>query len=341
MVKQSVDESDSRPGVVEVIAPGRLHLGFLDMHGGLGRNFGSLGVCLSEIRIHLSARRCRDIVIQGPSSHRVSLYAGRILEHLGIADGAEIHVHESIQEHAGLGSGTQLSLAVGTALARLYGQKIPVIEIARVMERGTRSGIGVGAFLQGGFLVDGGRGLETEVPPIICRQDFPEAWRFLLVLDNDLQGMHGPNESEVFRCLPPMSPEQAGHLSRLTLMQLLPALVEKDCDCFGKTLTEIQAVVGDHFSRAQGGRYCSTTVGEVLSWLDANGAAGTGQSSWGPTGFGLFANETQAYSALKQAREKWGSLKNINFRICKAQNHKAEIRYTDAAENKTANLKTI
>lgn len=341
MDKQPESEQSTSQGIVHVIAPARLHLGFIDMHGGLGRNFGSLGLSLTEIYTHVTAIASTDVVIQGPSSHRASVYAGRILEHLNIQSGASITIHKSIPEHAGLGSGTQLSLAVGTAIATLYDKSISPREIANVMERGARSGIGVGTFSTGGFLVDGGRGENTEVPPIISHLNFPDAWRLLLVFDNRLQGVHGNTESVAFQNLPPMAEQTTEYLCRLTLMQLLPALAEENCDLFGAAITELQEYVGDHFAPAQGGRYCSQVVAQILPWLLEQGAKGIGQSSWGPTGFALFANETQAYHALKQAREKWQNESSIEFKVCRARNQKAEIRIDSIAAGASFKLKNL
>jgi len=339
--KQPESDQSTASGIVHVIAPARLHLGFIDLHGGLGRNFGSLGLCLSDIYTHVSAVASNDVVIQGPSSHRASVYAGRILEHLNIQSGAGITIHKSIPEHAGLGSGTQLSLAVGAAIARLYDKTVGPREIANVMERGARSGIGVGTFSMGGFLVDGGRGENTEVPPIISHLSFPDAWRLLLILDNRLQGVHGNTESVVFQNLPPMPVQTTEYLCRLTLMQLLPALAEEDCDQFGAAITEIQYHVGDHFAPAQGGRYCSQAVAQILPWLLGQGAKGIGQSSWGPTGFALFANETQAYHALKLAREKWQDESSVEFKVCRARNQKAEIRIEGISSGNNLKLKNL
>lgn len=341
MDKQSESDQPIEKGIVHVIAPARLHLGFIDMHGGLGRTFGSLGLCLSDIYTRVSAVTSADVVIQGPSSHRASVYAGRILEHLNIQSGVGITIHESITEHAGLGSGTQLSLAVGTAIAKLYNKTISTREIASIMERGARSGIGVGTFSLGGFLVDGGRGENTDVPPIISHLNFPEAWRLLLIFDTELQGVHGDSETTAFQNLPPMPQSATEYLCRLTLMQLLPALAEENCDLFGAAVTEIQQYVGDHFAPAQGGRYYSPTIAQILPWLHKQGAKGIGQSSWGPTGFALFDNETQAYQALKQTRDKWQDEASLKFKICRARNQKAEISIDNLATNNNFKLKNV
>lgn len=333
-------QSADKPAV-QVLAPARLHLGFIDMHGGLGRSFGSLGLSLMDIHTQVSATRSDDVVIQGPSSHRASVIAGRMLEYLNIREGVEITIHETIPEHAGLGSGTQLSLAVGTAIAKLYNKTISPHEIASLMERGARSGIGVGVFTLGGFLVDGGRGEHTDVPPVICHLDFPEAWRLLLIFDTALQGVHGLSEKSAFHNLPPMAETTTAYLCRLTLMQLLPALVEQDCAGFGAAITEIQRLVGDHFAPAQGGRYCSPLIAEILPWLQMQGAAGIGQSSWGPTGFALVANETQAYQLQRLARERWHDQPHLKFKVCRARNEKAMITAGNTVTAGSFKLKTL
>ena len=314
---------------VSVIAPARLHLGFLDMHGGLNRQFGSLGLSLTEIFTHLTAKKSDDIVILGPSSNRGTEYVSRILRALKITSGVEITIQDAIPEHAGLGSGTQLSLAMGIAIARLYGHQKSVREIATLMKRGARSGIGIGAFAMGGFLVDGGKGTSTEIPPIISHSYFPEEWRILLVFDRNLDGINGKPEKQIFNDLPPMAEGVSSRICRLVLMQVLPALAEKNCVEFGAAITEIQTMVGEHFSNAQKGHYSSQQVAEIMQWLLTHGATGIGQSSWGPTGFAIFPNELEAYSALHAARKNWQKDKNLDFCICTARNTMAKVVFNE------------
>lgn len=310
---------------VEVMAPARLHLGFLDMHGGLGRQFGSLGLCLSEIYTQLTAKKSDDIVIHGPSSQRGTEYVSRIFNALKITGGVDITIHEVIPEHAGLGSGTQLSLAIGMAISRLYGSQKSVRQIAALMKRGARSGIGTGGFSMGGFLVDAGRGESTEVPPIVSHSYFPEEWRVLLVFDKNAEGINGAPEKEIFDELLPMTEEVSGKICRLVLMQVLPALAEKNCVDFGSAITEIQTMVGEHFSEAQQGHYSSQQVAEIMHWLSDHGATGIGQSSWGPTGFAIYPNELEAYSALQSVRKNWQKEKNLDFCLCTARNRMADV----------------
>ncbi len=53
-------------GAVRVEAPARLHFGFLDLHGGLGRRFGSIGLAIDAPSLALSARRAARPSVEGP-----------------------------------------------------------------------------------------------------------------------------------------------------------------------------------------------------------------------------------------------------------------------------------
>lgn len=311
---------------VSVQAPARLHLGFLDMHGGFGRKFGSLGLSISDIETALVAEYADDIDIVGPSSERASNYAEQILSHFGINGGVKMSIKSAIPEHAGLGSGTQLSLAVATAIAKLYdlSEQKPA-SLAAILHRGARSGVGIGTFIHGGFIVDGGRGENTEVPPVISHMEFPEHWRVVLVFDDGVEGINGVPERRAFNTLPPMPEEMTGLLCRLTLMQALPAMSENNCSQFGQAITQIQNIVGDYFSQAQGGRYTSPFLKPILDVMVHEGATGMGQSSWGPTGFAFFPNETVAFQALKRIRDEWQSESRLRFTISKGCNSQATI----------------
>lgn len=311
---------------VSVSAPARLHLGFLDLNGGMDRKFGSLGLSITEVDTTLVAEYADDIAVTGPSSKRAEDYAEQVLSHFGINGGIKMDIKSAIPEHSGLGSGTQLSLAVASAISHLYDLPEQKPErLAAILHRGARSGIGIGTFKYGGFIVDGGRGENTEVPPVISHMVFPEHWRIVLIFDDGTEGINGVPERRVFNTLPSMDDTMAGVLCRQTLMQVLPAIKENDCERFGEAITEIQNIVGDYFSAAQGGRYTSPFLKSILDSLQNSGATGFGQSSWGPTGFAFFPDETLAFQALKKAREQWQSESRLRFVMSKACNAKAKI----------------
>ena len=179
--------------------------------------------------------------------------AAILYETLSLDGGVHIEIDEAIDEHIGLGSGTQLSLAVGMGVKSLNQLETPIKHIARLLGRGDRSGIGIGTFQHGGFLVDGGRSSDTDVPPIISHLDFPEGWRFILVFDRALSGVHGDTERQAFKLAEPMIQRDSELLCRHLLMQVLPAIAEQDCKTFGQGISKIQETIGDYFAEWQGG----------------------------------------------------------------------------------------
>ena len=57
-----------------------------------------------------------------------------------------------------------------------------------------------------------------------------------------------------------------------------------------------------YFAPAQGARFTSPAVAELLGWIEGQGFAGVGQSSWGPTGFAIVPSAAAAQHLLDAAR---------------------------------------
>ncbi|MFO7902785.1 beta-ribofuranosylaminobenzene 5'-phosphate synthase family protein [Thioalkalivibrio sp.] len=312
---------------ITVTAPARLHLGFLDLNGGLGRRFGSLGLAIDTFQTRVTLTQARGESAFGtarpPSvnaQERAQHYLDCLSDKLGVSRNWEVLVEESIPEHLGMGSGTQLSLAVGTALARLAGLRTQTRELAKILGRGSRSGVGIGAFDRGGFLMDSGRFAKSGPPPLTARLDFPRDWRVLLILDRRNQGLNGATELDAFHRLPVFPEEKAAHLCRIALMQVLPAIVEEDLTSFAKGIGEIQRTVGNHFAPAQGGRFTSPAVAEVLDWAESIGLEGIGQSSWGPTGFIFLPDAESAEEVRAQAQRRLVDQVSLQFQVVAACN---------------------
>jgi len=305
---------------VYVEAPARLHLGFLDLEGSLGRRFGSVGLTLNDISTKIIARPAEQLNIIGDPSGRVQKYAEKFIAYKGLANTFELEVVEQITGHSGLGSGTQLAIAVGTAISRLFELDCKSSEIAVLSNRGARSGIGIGAFDRGGFLVDAGRNSDSSVPPIISRLDFPSNWRVILIFDQAQKGLHGQDEDASFATLPEFSSKIAEYLCRLVLMQILPAVSEQNIDVFNQGIYELQRCVGEYFASAQGGRYTSPAVAGACNYLESLGVKGVGQSSWGPTGFAFVDSETHAHLMLRKLQSRFKNTESLDFKIVSARN---------------------
>jgi beta-ribofuranosylaminobenzene 5'-phosphate synthase len=271
---------------VRVEAPARLHMGMLDVAGGGDRRFGGLGVALSRPAAVVEASPSDDVTADGPDAERALAVARRCREALGLASGARVRVLEAIPAHVGLGSGTKLALAVTAAMAELAGQTAEPPAIARAAGRGVRSAVGLWTFVLGGLVVEGGvrRGVERPAP-LLARHAMPDEWRCVLAIPNAEPGLSGRAEEEAFARLRPDS-DRAALIAQLVLTSLLPGLAEGDLTEFGVALTRVQRLVGESFASVQGGVF-HPRAGPLVDALLRFGAAGAGQSSWGPAVYGV------------------------------------------------------
>lgn len=199
---------------------------------------------------------------------------------------------EAIPPHVGLGSGTKLALAVTAAMCALAGRSPDPPEMARMAGRGARSAVGLWTFALGGLVVEGGRRRGSDAPaPLLVRHAMPDAWRCVLAIPAAKPGLSGGAEEAAFEHLRP-DPARSAEIAQIVLTGLLPALVERDLAEFGTALTRLQRLVGDSFASAQGGTF-HPRAAPLVDALLRHGAAGAGQSSWGPAAYGLAGGEAE------------------------------------------------
>jgi beta-ribofuranosylaminobenzene 5'-phosphate synthase len=313
---------------IYVKTPARLHLGLIDLNGDLGRVFGGIGVAIDNPNVILEAEKSQLLKVKGEGAELTQKLASQFLVAYGIKEKVAIDVKRVIPEHIGLGSKTQLALAIATSISRLYGVKGSIHEFAVTMDRTTQSGVGTAVFEQGGLVVDGGKNIKDpsqKVIPLICRQPFPDEWRFVVAIPNAEKGLANEAEALAFNKLPPMAPEVVGKICRLTMMKLLPAVAEKDIKSFGEAITQIQCIVGDSFAQAQGGRYSSSPSAKCIEFMLENGVYGAGQSSWGPTVYGVVENGEAQKTRAKVEMFLFKSIGGEVF-VVKANNRGATIK---------------
>ena len=294
----------SAAGSVFVETAARLHFGVLDLRGGLGRRFGGLGAAVPVPSLLLEVSPAAEVAARGPDAARAEEFAHRFLSHHGVRGGADLVVHRAIPAHSGLGSGTQLGLAVARALAELHRLPADPPALARAVGRGRRSAIGTWTFALGGFIVEGGRRPGGDsIAPLLARIEIPSRWRCVIAVPPGGPGLSGEAEAAAFEQLPPPPERDVERVAHLVLMQLLPALAEGDLAEFGGALSAVQRLTGAWFAPRQGGIFAPGIGGELIERMAAWGARGVGQSSWGPAVYGIVEGPDQGAELARRVRD--------------------------------------
>jgi beta-RFAP synthase len=277
-----------------VTAPARLHFGMLDPAGLGVRHFGGCGVGIESPRVVVGVRsRSGDeITAQGAQAERAAAFARRARDAFGHRGGLEVKVREAIPSHAGLGSGTKLGLAVARGVAELAGIPAGPEALAEASGRAARSSVGSWTFAAPGLVVEAGVTDDSSISPLVTRHLVPEAWRCVLAVPRDGEGLSGDAEERFFTQLHERATGEP-RVARLLLTALLPGLMAGDIDEFGAALTEIQREIGSIFAARQGGVF-HPRAAPVVQALEALGVTAVGQSSWGPTVYGIVAGPERA-----------------------------------------------
>jgi beta-ribofuranosylaminobenzene 5'-phosphate synthase len=271
-----------------VTAPARLHFGMLDPMGVGARRFGGFGVGVEYPRVVVGVDRAHGTeasVVSGPQADRAAAFADRARSEFGLREEVAVTVYEAIPPHTGLGSGTKLALAIARATADLAGVDPDPERLAEASGRGARSSVGSWTFAAPGLVVEAGVPDGGSLSPVVARHPMPERWRCILAMPLGVTGLSGVAEERFFgRLHEPAAAEPS--VSRLLLTELLPGLVTGDIDEFGAALTQIQREMGSMFADEQGGVF-HPRAAPLVDALVALGVRAVGQSSWGPTVYGI------------------------------------------------------
>ncbi|HTU87623.1 MAG TPA: hypothetical protein VMF57_18740 [Solirubrobacteraceae bacterium] len=288
---------------IVVSAPARLHFGMLDPAGIGPRRYGGFGVGVESPRIVVGVRRRPDgeVVASGLQAERATEFARRARASFGFTDGAEVNVYEAIPPHSGLGSGTKLGLAIARGLAELAGVSAGPERLAAASGRGERSSVGSWTFAAPGLVVEAGVREGDTISPLVARHAMPDRWRCVLALPLGIEGLSGDSEKRFFGRLGSEGNAIEPRVSRLLLTDLLPGLLAADLDEFGVALTQIQREIGAMFAPQQGGVF-HPRAAPLVDALVALGVGAVGQSSWGPSVYGIVDSPERAGDVAEQLR---------------------------------------
>lgn len=258
--------------------------------------YGGLGIMVEAPSIEVVAEKAAAWQITGHAESTVRAILDQVQSHLPELKPLHLEVIRHAPAHQGWGTGTQLALAVAQACCLASQLNGNAAEMASWTRRGTRSGIGIAGFEQEGLLIDMGKALGGKRTARVHSIPFPQEWTFVLVEPGEEQGLFGDRERSAFSRLQQVRIETVKHMQRLIQDQIVPAVQLKDFDTFARSLTEYNRLAGTHYHEVQPGDYSSELNATRLELMCQAGAAGLGQSSWGPGLFAVFRDEATARS---------------------------------------------
>jgi beta-ribofuranosylaminobenzene 5'-phosphate synthase len=334
---------------VRITAPCRIHLSLIDENGYTGRVDGGIGLMLDRPNVVFEASNsAQEFKIEANKYYRESIEiinekASRIFKTFNISNkNFHFYLKRYYPSHVGLGSKTQLSLAIAKAITLLKEKNITLNELTKIVERGGTSGIGWKGFESGGFVLDAGhdfgKGKEKETflpssastfakPALtIFQYPIPENWRFVLVIPNVKEGACGDEEVSIFQKNTPIPKEEVNEVSHQILMKVIPGILKKDLKCFGEGLKRIQSI---GFKKIEIDLQ-HEIVKSLLTFFESNGIKAYGMSSFGPSVFGITESDSEANKLFKEVHQIQ-NLKSIggHIYVCKPNNSGAKIEYLD------------
>ena len=250
---------------MEIETSARLHLSLIDLNGLEGRLDGGIGITLDKPSLKMECKHTNhDTIVkfnENISIPNYDLYESKILEatmkmkeHFNIEKNYTFKINEMYPIHHGLGLGTQLALSTAKLISSLNNIDLSGYELANIIQRGGTSGIGVHSFDKGGLIIDGGHkksikndflpssASKVAPPPLLARYDFPKDWNIVLVTPNISQGASGNEEINIFQSYSPININEVEKICYLTLMKLMPSIVEEDIESFGDSVNKIQSM---------------------------------------------------------------------------------------------------
>ena len=299
--------------VVTVTAPSRLHFGLFAFREGLSTRFGGAGAMIGRPQTKIRIRRAHALQLSVSNARRtreiLQMWLEKHPEHsFSDVEQLPLDVREISHPnaHVGLGSGTQATLALASALDRWF-DVADLIGATDALDfgRSRRSAVGTCGFFQGGMIVDLGDSSRIGMVERIQRIELPESWRVVLICSRDGRGPSGDEEATLFDSLAPLAPPAADRLRNLLANQLVPAAQAGDFDAFSTAVYEFGFQAGLTFQSVQHGPFNGSQVERVVQTVRSLEVDGVGQSSWGPCVFAFCRSSDEADRLIGELKDRF------------------------------------
>ncbi|MFX0074167.1 MAG: beta-ribofuranosylaminobenzene 5'-phosphate synthase [Candidatus Hermodarchaeota archaeon] len=333
---------------IRITTPCRIHLSLIDENGYTGRVDGGIGLMLDRPNVIFEAtNHAEEFKIEAHKYYRESIevineQAAKIFKAFNINNkNFHFNLKRYFPSHVGLGSKTQLSLAIAVAITKLKNiEDVSIKDLTKLVNRGGTSGIGWRGFEKGGFIVDAGHEFgvgkekETFLPSsaskeanpalTILRYPIPEHWRFVLVIPNVKKGVYGDEEISIFQSHAPIPKEEVNEVSHQILMKIVPGIIKKDLECFGEGLSRIQSI---GFKKVEISLQ-HEIVKKTLEFFKEYEVKAFGMSSFGPSVVGIVESDQEANKLLRDVQINFNG-RSGHIYLCKPSNNGAKIEFVD------------
>lgn len=264
---------------VIVNAGSRLHAGFHIIGDKIHKiEYAGAGFYVDKPNIRVRVKECGEAIYEGPSEFRDPV--AHVTEKTGFV--GCVRLEESPRRHSGLGSTTQVMLAVYHGIKLLRGENITKRGLLdagfKLLGRTKASTVGTLLYVYGGFV--SGVGLPLPSDYSVLRLPIPSDWRFIIVIPEVARGLNEKEEGSHLNS-PKPAPQRVKQLMAIGFHYLAMGMVRKNLDLVLEGLRSMQTATGLYFSSIQGGVYRSD-VARIVDEASRDGII-LAQSSWGPT----------------------------------------------------------
>ena len=285
---------------IRIVAGSRLHFGLLDTVA----PFGGVGVMIDNPLTEVQVTACREFRCVGRGQdERVRSIADQWMRQTRRSSPlpCRVDLRHATPSHIGLGSGTQVALAVAEAISLHFQINLPRSELAtNLAGRGRRSAVGVHGYFRGGLIYESSDQVAA-LNPVCRRVALPGHWCVaVLRVEGVDHSVFGELEKRKFAEVPPAPASARANLIAMIERDMLPAAEAGDFNSFADAVHTYNAASGVLFESVQCGPYNGPVMGDSVDALVRLGGRGVGQSSWGPGVFAWFESAAEAGSFVQR-----------------------------------------